>query len=342
MRGSRVADDPCPPSRRSRLASRPTQCLLALALSTVALVAASAGRCAVCRRQTASTLHCMRARAITARAPGCAARLGENAAPLWLDAAEVLRQARPGDAGAVRDRALALAGRAAALDRCRFPRRPYATVVGGPIAPPGAAATLPLLVATGRGPVRYGIAAPTGGRFPCAAEVAIVSDLLACAAVHAARAGDMAPAGERLRQGFVLARHLCEEPDAAGVLCAGAVDGAMVGAAAQVLAAADMPVSVALRLTGELGSLGHTAALAKALEAQRQRALCGAWDTGPDGAAGLRGRLVRAADRLSGARDARALRTVADLQGAREALAQPWRAAEIALSRAPRQRGLRA
>lgn len=324
MRESPSAEAQCPAVRRPRLASFPTQCLLGLLVSAVVVAGYWGAGSAAYRRDANRALHSLCVQAISAPAPVRAEAAGANAAHLWLRAAAAMEEEGLSSGRRRHTRALALARRAAAGGRCEFPRARYGATVDDALAPLGAAATLGPLADMGRGPARYGMMCPTGPAFPCGKEVAALARLLADGAADAARGGEMAQACERLREGFVLSRHLCQGSDAAGVLCAIAVDGTMVAAAAQVLGAGTVPVGEAKRLSAELAGLDHTAAIVQELEAQRQRLLSCGRQSRPAGPIGLPGRLARAADELCGRPEARLLQALGDLECAKEILARPW------------------
>jgi len=321
MRGSATIEAQRRTRRERSLASFPTQCLLAAVLSIAVLAGAWGTRCVVYRVQCNRLLSAMSARALELPSPLRGVQAGPNAADLWLQAVETLRGAAAGGGEA---ESLRIVGRAAALRRCEFAHSPCGRAVGDPLTPLSAAAAMGPLADTGRGPERYGLPSPTGPGFPEGDEIAALSGLLGSEAAKEARAGNMELAAERLREGFVLSRHLCQGADASGVLCAAALDGAMVGAAARVLSAGNVPLAQARRLSSELSGLDHTAALLQGLQAQRQWLLCGTGVERCDGPQGVRGRLAQAVDGLRGGPQARVLQALADLECAEGILARPW------------------
>ncbi len=178
-----------------------------------------------------------------ARRPPCP----DNAAPLYVEAARILEAGGPelpGDAdfgapGSVRmwaarvEPALGLLREAASKQSCQFGVVPEDDRYMGPlwVAP----RVKPLAVALG-----------------------------ASAVAEAARGNDAA-AAERLRLGFVLARHFCHDPLPGPPHFAWSMDRAMLVAAAQVLDRCAIPPRAARKLAAELGALDYVKAHAEGI-----------------------------------------------------------------------------
>jgi len=286
---------------------------------------------AVMQRSSAGAkLASLRAQAAaTLSEPRCT---GANAAPLWLRAAEISEGAKKVSGGVRKpsrrqvERSLALTRRAASLSECCFisehsqaSDRPGASLI--------AAASMTTLCGGDMLPGGRGIDPGMALVFTPVQQVRALAQLLGSEAIRSAREGNMGAAAERLREGFVLSRHLCQTRDAAAIVAAAGVDQELAGAAAEVLSAGAMPVDDARRLSAELGSLDYYAALGRVVDAECARVLSGVAQADAERTSGLWQRMTRAVDKVSGARDARVLERIETLERLREVLTQPWREA---------------
>lgn len=104
---------------------------------------------------------------------------------------------------------------------------------------------------------------------PHLAKMRSLARYLRCAAISSALDGDVAEAAERLRMGFVLARHVTQDPILIGLLVTVAIDAVMVDASAQVMALGRIPTEQAQALSAEIGKLDYTAGLVRALRTER-------------------------------------------------------------------------
>lgn len=104
---------------------------------------------------------------------------------------------------------------------------------------------------------------------PHLSQVRQMARFLRCAALASALDGDPAEAAERLRLGFVLARHVTQDPILIGLLVGIAIDSMMVEASAQVMALGRIPTRQAQALSAELGKLDYADCLVRALRTER-------------------------------------------------------------------------
>lgn len=313
--------------RPFRFDSPATQCLLALSVSVLVLVGCFTARAVMQRSSAGAKLASLRAQAAASAAHG-GEQGGADAAPLWLRAAALSNRTRRASA-----QSLALISRAARLDGCHFatskrmPGRPGTSLA--------AAASLTTLPGCDMVPGGRGMDAAIGLVFAPAPHARALSRLLATEAVRLAHRGDMGGAAERLREGFVLARHLCQTADAASVVTAAGVDQVMSAAAARVLAAGKLPRQAARRLSAELGSLDYYAALGRAMDVERSRLLSEGSVAEAQSAPGVWERVSQAVDRASGAQDALLLQRIELLERTRSVLTRPWREANREIARLP-------
>lgn len=108
---------------------------------------------------------------------------------------------------------------------------------------------------------------------PHLAQMRSLARFLRCAAVASALDGNPAEAAEHLRMGFVLARHVTQDPILIGLLVGVAIDSIMVEASAQVMALGRIPTEQARALSAELGKLDYTDCLVRTLRTERCMAL---------------------------------------------------------------------
>ena len=118
---------------------------------------------------------------------------------------------------------------------------------------------------------------------------------LRCAALASALDGDPAEAAERLRLGFVLARHVTQDPILIGLLVGIAIDSMMVEASSQVMALGRIPTQQAQALSAELGRLDYTDCLVRTLRTERCMGLQ-VFDQVQDGTAGVAAMLAGGED----------------------------------------------
>lgn len=322
METQRTSCAPAAPRRRVLLGSLPAQCTLALCLFLAVCACCWGVRGAIRRRAVEEALCSRRSEMAVAKPERM--RPSANAAPLWLRAAERAQTARQGCAGPEMREVRELVERAAALDGCRFAVGAGHASFGSYAALDGATTVERVLMGDG-GPADHAAEPPLDTLFPRGSELLGLAGLLASAAVDGAHAGDMAVSCRRLRQGFILSRHLCGSPRAATFGVAVMVDGAMLQAAGEVLAVGSLPLQEAQLLSAELARPDFTASLRTELGLERERLLDGGAECEASQVERPGGGLARALDRASGASSERLLKRVQGLEYADELLRAPWR-----------------
>lgn len=104
---------------------------------------------------------------------------------------------------------------------------------------------------------------------PHYAKTRALARFVAAAAVSAAMDDDYKEAAERLRLGFVLARHVGQDPLFIGVLVTVAMDVIVEKAAAEVLARGELDRESAVALSAELGRIDYVAMSIRAMQTER-------------------------------------------------------------------------
>jgi len=104
---------------------------------------------------------------------------------------------------------------------------------------------------------------------PHYAKMRALARFVAAAAVSAATDDDYKEASERLRLGFVLTRHVGQDPLFIGVLVTVAMDVIVDKAAAEVLARGELDRDSAVALSAELARIDYVAMSIRAMQAER-------------------------------------------------------------------------